>query len=758
MADPAKVHPGVPGFTPETLAARAELSEARKPLVRLRIGDLTCEARAGRDTLWLLIRREGKGGIAMRAIPTTAGVKVASQKRSKSAVKWGLESASGVFSIDLKVLSDNLIRVTTALKPSADLLPLFWPRDLYPLDNNDNPTGAKGWVEAAQRGLNTGLCYFCLNKPAFGHVLYVQNLSALNSYFLPTKTKPDGVVGGEWPELGYQPPTAPLGSSPPTNPLPRDQVVTISDALVSFRPVCLSDEAASARQFIEMLADIYPHLDKPDVQYRDWIERSAKTAHDLQAAEGASVEQYGHTYLHPYLEAEYPDSMVQLSVATSLRDYERALGLETSLSDRLLAGISRFFDKELGVVRRYLPNVGKDKDKDAVDSWYLYHPLMNLGRLALQGDAKAKELFLNSMDYAVRAAKHFKYIWPIQYNVEDFSIIKASRSEEGLGQTDVGGLYAYVMIEAYELTKDETFLKEAKSALAALKGMRFELAYQTNLTAWGAVACAKLWNIDRDPKYIDQALIFVANFLHNCELWDSQIDNAAHYTNFFGVTCLHDGPYMAAYECFESFAAFEEFLNIGGDAIPAAARLLLSEYRRFTPDRAWYFYPDALPKDAVAKDKIRNGRIDRALSFPLEDVYGDGQPAGQVGQEIYGCGGAFIFASRCFAECADAPFRLFTDYPVIIEQDAATTDFIVRLQGPPGQVGRLRAIRKARRTMPRITLLDEATQSTMSARSRGEDFRDYCLAADGAFRVSYTARVARAKTKRAGRAAKAKAS
>lgn len=50
--------------------------------------------------------------------------------------------------------------------------------------------------------------------------------------------------------------------------------------------------------------------------------------------------------------------------------------------------------------------------------------------------------------------------------------------------------------------------------------------------------------------------------------------------------------------------------------------------------------PDALPDDALAKDDIRNGHIDRKLSFPLEDLYGDGQPAGQVGQEIYGCGSA----------------------------------------------------------------------------------------------------------------------
>jgi hypothetical protein len=42
----------------------------------------------------------------------------------------------------------------------------FMPRDLYPLDANDDPLGAIGHVEAAQRGLNSGLLYFRIDEPA----------------------------------------------------------------------------------------------------------------------------------------------------------------------------------------------------------------------------------------------------------------------------------------------------------------------------------------------------------------------------------------------------------------------------------------------------------------------------------------------------------------------------------------------------------------------------------------------------------------
>jgi hypothetical protein len=114
-------------------------------------------------------------------------------------------------------------------------------------------------------------------------------------------------------------------------------------------------------------------------------------------------------------------------------------------------------------------------------------------------------------------------------------------------------------------------------------------------------------------------------------------------------------------ECFESFAAFDEYLAVGGAAVRPALRLLLCEYRRYALERAWLFYPDALPEAVIANNGIRNGRIDRRLSFPLEDLYADEQPAGQVGQEIYGCGGAFIFAARAFFSAAQRRSACFVN-------------------------------------------------------------------------------------------------
>lgn len=204
------------------------------------------------------------------------------------------------------------------------------------------------------------------------------------------------------------------------------------------------------------------------------------------------------------------------------------------------------------------------------------------------------------------------------------------------------------MLLAHEITGGTLYIDEAKAALKALEGNRFNLAYQTNLTAWGAVACLKLWN--------------------------SEIEHAKNYTNFFGLICLHDAPYMAAYECFEGFSAFDEYLRLGYDDIPPAAKLLLCEYRRFAQDFTWCFYPDALPEEAVVKDNVRNGYNDCKLSFSLEDLYGDGQPAGQA--------------------------------------------------------GRFRLLKKGRWALPRLSLTLAETDISIPARQRGDDFRDYEVPAD----------------------------
>ena len=205
------------------------------------------------------------------------------------------------------------------------------------------------------------LTRFALDEPAFGHVLYLQDLTGLNDYFRATHTAPMGAVGGEWPELGYLPPTPPQSGTPPVNPLPADEEVMLSDAILVLRDLTAGSEQEKARQFVEMLGEAYTAMRHPAVIYRDWHARADRTLKDLNRAPVATCTSYGHRYLRPYTDAEYPDSMVQMTVTTALYEYGRWRGEPVPLAAEFAAGMEKFYDPELKTLRRYLPNVARTR-------------------------------------------------------------------------------------------------------------------------------------------------------------------------------------------------------------------------------------------------------------------------------------------------------------------------------------------------------------------------------------------------------------
>lgn len=697
-------------LSPYALGLRDELRSGMKRLAHAALGDLDVELAQGRDALWVIVRRRGKGGLALRAAHLPAGPfdcrLVAHGQGDPIVVE--IDSLVGRHQVTVTLRDADLYRlsVKTVLRPAVSLHLPFQPRDLYPLDADDDPARARGNVEAAQRGVNSGLVYFRLDEPAFGSVLYFQNLTALNPYFLATGTVPKGVVGGDWPELGYLPPTK-KNQQDDADPLPAGEDIVVSDAILVFRDWAGDNEQEMARQFVQMLSAAYKAIPLPAADYRDWVDRAERTLKDLETAPVATTRAYGRRYVMPYVEGELPDAMVQMSVVSALHDYGKWRGEPLPLEAELMRGMGKFFDPAVGTIRRYLPNAAKTakyKDLDAVDSWYLYHPMINLARLALDGDAAARRLLLKSVDYGIASAHHFDYRWPILYNIDDRAIITEVRGDERFGETDVNGIYAYLMMQLYQLTSETRFLDEAQAALKAIQGLRFDLMYQANLTVWGAVACIRLWRITDDAGWLAQSYVFVAGLLHNCQIWKSEVGHAPHYSNFLGATCLHDAPYMAMYECFECFAGFEEYLANAGPELDPAVRMMVSEFCRYALYRAEFYFPDMLPREILHQGEHQSGTIDPALSFPLEDMYGDGQSPGQIGQEIYGAGAAFVFASRSFHTIDDAPFRLFCNHFVQSIERVGHRSLSLQLNGGETCVALVSIVRLKRRKLGKVTL------------------------------------------------------
>lgn len=707
---------------PATVRATKVLQQtAAPPAAAARQGDLDIEVRLEEDTVWVVMRRGEAGGLALRMPVFSPDARCRSLKVPGTLAAVECEGTLGTSRLEITGDPFGLekLRATLTFKPTRDLAFEWVPRDLVAFDGNGEVADTLGRLEARQRKINTGLLYFTLESPAFGKVLYLQNFTALNDYFNMTGSEPTGVVAGEWPDVGYRPPVnAETGKAV----LEVGRKITLYDTILVIRAYPQQGETDSAWQFLDMLGALYDWLAPPEPALHDWNSRAEATLWDLENAPEARIRHYGHSYFHPYVASEYPDVMVQLTIASAVLDWSRWTGKPHPLFREIMNGIAKFYDEELKTLRRYLPNVGKDKDADAVDSWYLYHPLLNLSNLALAGDSRARELFLSSIDYGIRAARHFQYKWPIMYKIDDFTVITDVAEADDRGQTDVGGIYAWVMLQAFELTHKQRFLDEAEKAIAAARGMRFDLNYQANLTAWGAAACIRLWRITNRQEHLDQSYVYLASFFHNSQIWKSDIGLARHWTNFLGVTCLQDAPYMAAYECFDSYAAFERYLDYGGPHVIPSAKLLVNEFCRHALDRAWYYYPDTIPPEALASD-IRNGHIDPELNFPLEDLYSNGQKAGQVGQEIYGSGAAMIYATRALHRIEDAPFLLFCDSFVraIHRLDRLTLN--LRIDGPETTKVRLAlfpAISGGKRIAPRLWTAEQEIVEMKWANGRHE--------------------------------------
>jgi hypothetical protein len=727
---------GSVGVSAYVLAARQACGSAGRTIKHFTLGGLSVDLHAAGDSVWAMIRRKGQGGLALRVAYLVGDFEChAVRAEPGERARLRISSALGDYLVIVTGGAEALesLRTTVRFTPNVRMLPPFVPRDLFPLDANDDPLGARGTVEAVQRGLNSGVMYFRIDEPGFGNVLYFQNLTAMNDYYRATGTTPDSAVGGNWPELGYLMPVPDQSQTPRTGALAAGVEVTVSDAILVFRHEAPPHERESARQFLQMLGVAYKMIDLPHVHYRDWIERAERTLRDLDEAPEATIEHYGHRYIHPYTNAEYPDIMVQMSVISAIHDWGKWHGEPHPLEAEFKAGLERFYDPELKSLRRYLPNVGDDKDADAVDSWYLYHPMLNLGNLALDGDKAAETLLMKSLDFGIKAARHFDYKWPVQYKVTDFSVITEVAGADGRGQTDVGGIYAWVMLQAFELTGEPRYLDEAQRAIDAAMGLRFNVNYQANLTAWGAAACMRLWRITNRAVYLEQSYVYLGSFFHNCSIWESKLQRAEHYSTFLGVTCLQDAPYMAIYECFDSFAAFERYLDDSGPDLEPAARMLISEYCRYALSRGWYYYPDALPAEIISPEQREtNGHIDRKLSFPLEDLYHDGQLAGQVGQEVYGAGAALIFATRAFHHVEDAPFRLYCDHFVRVMERTGDRALTIMLDGGETCTASLGLIRLKRRKLGKVKL------TTVG----GDALRAYETSADRiAFRVPASGRL-----------------
>lgn len=695
------------------------------------------------DSLWVEITWAKHGRLAFRAAYTPGNsLTLDSHSEDDGELTVKLKSAIGDFRIGVEIIEGTfpIIHYTTTLTPSADLSIPFWPRDILIPGNNADPENTDGEVFVKQVGTRSGQLYFKTNKPEAATIFYLQNLTALGDYCQLTETSASDTVGGEWPEVGFALPAA------INKPLPAGKTVTISDAFAALSVDVAKDEATNTRQFLDMLAGLYLQLPKPDTTYRNWPDILGKGLKDLLGSPGCWSQVGNNHYFNAYF-CDYqtpPEIMVQLAVLLPLIDYKEWNGEDLEVINVIKAGLPAFYDEKLKTVLRWHPKVanqleGEEEQKQPLimDSWYLHHPLLNLSRLALKGDEEAKKLFMDSIDFAIRVAHQFNYDWPVLYKMDTLAIVKAETAEGAGGEHDVPGLYAHVMLQAYELTQDKRYLAEAEKAAKKLQGLGFNLMYQANNTAFSAGALLRLYKLSGKQEYLELSYLCLANILKNVRLWDINYGYLREHPCFFALFPLNDAPYTAVYEEQEVFCAFHDYLRHaeGVDILPSA-RLLMSEYIKYLVDRASSYYPPLLQREML-QQKPKIGDIEPDLWIALEDLQDGWQQSGQVGQEVYGAGNAFGILPRHYMQVPGEPFMIFCDYPMTGFAAAKKKPVSFQLAGDGRMQGRVIMVKTEHKKLPDFKVSVNDSADLLEGKPITDGHMEYVLAGNAKVRISW---------------------
>ncbi|WP_142687712.1 hypothetical protein [Chitinophaga polysaccharea] len=699
------------GISPQAAAIDGIFNNPElKEIFYQQLGNSNCYVYCVGDALWVMTEWPEGARITFRAVYAPHDkieIKSTTKKRNQAIFQLDTLAATYQVTLDLYHNGYPCFRCRTTVTPKAALAFHYWPRDIMPLNSAGSSGFPEGDIYASQNGPRTGMIYFGIKAPHSGAVLYLQNLSALGNYCGQTKTSLSNTVGGTWPDIGFMLPSSDKQF------LKTGKTYTISDAFIVMDAKIPANETEMSIQFMDLLAEIYLRLPKPNTQYHHWPEIAEKAWYDLEHSAGSWCQVNGHAFLNAYV-CDYktpPELMVQMAVLLPLTEYQKWNKREMKIINDLINIIPDFYDNKLNTFVRWLPAAAHRLDKSeehkhplVMDSWYLHHPLLNLIRLVKQGHKGIMDKLSHSLDFAIRVAHHFNYKWPVFYNMETLEVIKAETEPGKGGEKDVPGIYAKTMLLAWEVTQKEEYLEEAKRACLSLQGEGFELFYQANNTAFSAFTALKLFTLTKNEVYLNISYLCLANMFKHVWLWNCNYGFAVNYSTFFAMFPLRDAPYTAVYEETECFASFSDYLLLAEDiSIPASIRLLLAEFIRYYINRANYYYPPMLPDDCIAKN-TKTGEVAKELWLPIEDLQDGWAESGTVGQEVYGAGLPFTLVPHHYYTIPGESLLVYIDYPTAgFSTRGKTATF--RLLGHKKGACHMRIMPiKKRKELPRITV------------------------------------------------------
>ena len=269
-------------------------------------------------------------------------------------------------------------------------------------------------------------------------------------------------------------------------------------------PALLTEQEAVARWMEALLPIFEERLAWPKCS-STWKDFAAGTVANLQNKAETEVEADGHTGLSAYVKqssqlwkppANNFELMTLADVLWPSLLYAR-LHPSAAYQDeckKLLDDLPDFYHSDT----HSISNDFNRPPKERADSWYPFenglikYPMIG----ALARLEQVKRNFLDAFATAQKMAHEYDYLFPIYYTVSDLK-------PQGAGTNyAIGGLYAWAALIANQLTKDQAYRDEARTAIRALCTVPSDrLFHEPQELAYGALAAAEL-GLQYEAKYL----------------------------------------------------------------------------------------------------------------------------------------------------------------------------------------------------------------------------------------------------------------
>lgn len=543
------------------------------------------------------------------------------------------------FTIQFRVYrqSPGLIRWKTNVSTKQSDVIYDNPRDLW-FYNRTTRTLSGGSITkyAKQSRFAAGISYL-YEDTINSSIFYFEDFSSLNNYFsLKQGWAPEYVVDASEESIGYERPYY------PTTSVSAGTSYDIVDTYVYIIPGMPASEVEIAERFILSLSKIYEHIYKPDIiEETNWQEVASYELNDL-LDDGCWATINEVDFLRAYVNIPRYNSaelIAQLDVLVAIEKYEEICGDVTSIDDGLEQILPYFYNTTHQTIVNDYPNVGITRG----DSWYTMELAIGLAKLAKMGSGIANELLFASTETIINFAHNVDYEFPVFFDYNTNDAISGS-------EPDVAGGYAYLMLECYDLKEEQLYLDEAVASIQHIVGKGFNLAYELQMTAACAVACARLYQITGNSDYLRMGYMPIANIMKACWLWECDYGYALDYLTFFGMSPMQEAGVITMKEQYEVWIYLKEYMELVSGAIPDYLRNLIEGFIDYTPAVMRYSLAPFLPSEAVWTGTCIYGSVNvPSMYIPLEDLRQGWEQSGRIGQEIYGAGGPITFAAALFA-------------------------------------------------------------------------------------------------------------